>query len=249
MKQFQYVFQRYEKKYLMSPEQYQMLYRELREHMEDDVYGQYTICNIYYDTPDYALIRASVEKPAYKEKFRLRSYGVPDSQSVVFAEIKKKFNGIVYKRRIGENPENIDLFLKAGADIGADLQISREIRWFLQKYQPNPRVFIGYERTALAGTEDSGLRITFDRNLRWRDDALTLEAGDEGQALLEGDMIIMEVKVPVSVPLWLASALSRAAVRPGSFSKYGTCYQKHIASRLFSEPTRINMRKREEKNL
>ena len=48
----------------------------------------------------YRLIRASLEKPAYKEKLRLRSYGVTEPGGEVFLELKKKYKGIVYKRRI-----------------------------------------------------------------------------------------------------------------------------------------------------
>ena len=101
----QEVFARYEKKYWLSPDQYHVLRGLLLDRMREDDYGRYTICNIYYDTPDYHLIRTSLEKPIYKEKLRLRSYGVPNAQSQVFLELKKKYRGVVYKRRAALAPD------------------------------------------------------------------------------------------------------------------------------------------------
>ena len=140
-----------------------------RPRLVKDRYGAYTICNIYYDTPDYRLIRASLEKPVYKEKLRVRSYGVPREDDPVFVELKKKFDGVVYKRRITTTlPEAGPLL--AGEDAGAAFgQIGREIGYFQSFYHTAPRVFIGYDRLAFAGAEDPRVRITFDGNLRWRD--------------------------------------------------------------------------------
>ena len=92
-------FQRYEKKYLLNLEQYQKIRAGLAPYMEADEHGRYTICNLYYDTPDFQLIRASLDKPVYKEKLRMRSYGVPADGDSVFVELKKKYKGVVYKRR------------------------------------------------------------------------------------------------------------------------------------------------------
>ena len=172
MEQVQHSFERYEKKYLLTPAQYEALLPRLRERMTEDEYGMY---NIYYDTEDYSLIRTSLSRPAYKEKFRLRSYGVPGERSLVFAEIKKKFDGVVYKRRVEGEPETIQAFVDQGKSLPADSQIQREITCFLKRYHPEPRVFIAYERLALAGKEED-LRITFDRNIRWRDRELDLRA-------------------------------------------------------------------------
>ena len=69
-------FERYEKKYFLSPEQQRQLLQAIGSHVKMDFYGRYTISNLYYDTPDWRLIRTSLEKPIYKEKLRVRSYGV-----------------------------------------------------------------------------------------------------------------------------------------------------------------------------
>lgn len=224
----QYSFKRYEKKFLLTPEQYEEILPALSERMKADKYGVHTICNIYYDTENYDLIRNSVERPAYKEKFRLRSYGVPDDRSVIFAEIKKKSDGVVYKRRVDGAPSEILDFVSEGSLLDKDKQIQREIQWFLQVNEPVPKVFIGYDRIAFCGREDKELRVTFDRNIRWRTDRLDLRMGDDGEPVTSDNRIVMEVKTPAAIPLWLVKMLSDNGIYPASFSKYGTCYQKHI---------------------
>lgn len=230
MDSIQYTFQRYEKKFLLSTEQSRHLMTKLRDQAEPDEYGRYSICNIYFDTPQYDMIRHSLKKPPYKEKLRLRSYGIPDENSCVFAEIKKKINGVVYKRRIDAPYKAIRAFVTDGRPLHKDQQIQREIQWHLHLYRPEPKVYIGYDRIAFSG-ENGDLRITFDWNLRWRSTRLDLCEGDEGELILPENPVVMEVKVPASIPLWLASLLSEAGVYPTSFSKYGVCYMRHIMLR------------------
>ncbi|MDE7052947.1 MAG: polyphosphate polymerase domain-containing protein [Lachnospiraceae bacterium] len=224
----EYTFKRYEKKFLLSLCQYEEMLKRFKQWMEIDEYGLHTICNIYFDTDNFDLIRASIEKPPYKEKFRLRSYGIPGSNDNIFAEIKKKFNGIVYKRRIALKQHEMQYFFGGGGVLHESRQIQREIHWFFKMYNIEPKVFIGYERIAFAGRDDPGLRITFDQNIRWRTEELDLYAGDKGQPVMDDNKIVMEIKFPQAAPLWLASLLSELKVYPHSFSKYGTCYKKYI---------------------
>ncbi len=221
-------FQRYEKKYLLNPEQYQKIRAGLAPYMEADEHGRYTICNLYYDTPDFQLIRASLDKPVYKEKLRMRSYGVPADGDSVFVELKKKYKGVVYKRRTAlEAGEALD-YLAGRCSPRAKDQICREIDWFLGRYHPVPQVFIAYDREALAGLEDRVLRVTFDIDLRWRDTALDLRSGDRGERITSRDQILMEIKIPGSAPVWLSRLLSENSVFPTSFSKYGVCYRENL---------------------
>ena len=224
----QYTFRRREKKYLLSPQQFAAVREALHPYMEDDAFGLHTILNIYFDTPDGAMIRHSLTHPPYKEKFRLRAYGQEDG---VYAEIKKKYKGVVYKRRVLASPEGITRLLAGETLPEADGQIQREIHWLLRTWQPTPKVFIGYDRIACTGREDPQLRITFDQHLRWRTDRLTLDAGDDGAPVLPQETIVMEIKFLHSMPLWLAQLLSRMQLYPTSFSKYGACWQLHLASR------------------
>ncbi|MCC8127904.1 MAG: polyphosphate polymerase domain-containing protein [Clostridiales bacterium] len=230
-----YSFQRYETKYLLNQEQYRELLPLLRTRLTQDAGGVYTVCNIYYDTDNFDLIRASIEKPVYKEKFRLRSYGIPDENGIVFAEIKKKFNGIVYKRRIDASPAEIRALIGKGTELKREQQIQRELRCFFRRYRPAPKAFIGYERLALVGREDADLRVTFDWNVRWRDRDLDICAGDYGKPLFEDDRVVMEVKTAAAIPLWLVSLLSQRRIYSTGFSKYGTCYQRYLAQQKFGK--------------
>ncbi|MCD7882355.1 MAG: polyphosphate polymerase domain-containing protein [Lachnospiraceae bacterium] len=239
MAEIQHSFQRFEKKFILTPEQYEKLLPVLQERMDEEIYGLHTVCSVYYDTPTYALARASIEAPVYKEKFRLRSYGVPGSDDYIYAEIKKKYQGIVYKRRVEGRPGEILEFLDGKRELPHDEQIQSEIHYFMRSYRPVPKVFIAYDRRAFLGREKDGLRITFDWNIRWREEHLDLTYGDEGDPVLNEERIVMEVKIARAMPLWLSHLLSENQIYPNSFSKYGTCYKKYIAS-TFDARTRQN---------
>lgn len=219
-------FKRYEKKYLINEAQYQALRMYLDAYMSVDQYQWSTICNIYYDTPDYRLIRTSIEKPVYKEKLRLRTYGVPSDDSLSFIEVKKKFKGIVYKRRMTLPYRQAHDWLEQDANTTCGSQIEEEICWFRKFYKNlSPAVVLCYDRLALYGKENKELRVTFDRNIRWRISQLDLVEGDTGEQLLPEGHYIMEIKIPGTMPLWMADLLDRLKVYPTSFSKYGRVYQ------------------------
>ena len=220
-------FKRYEKKFLLNRAQYEAMKRGIEGHMEPDAHCRYTICNLYYDTDDWELIRESIETPAYKEKLRVRSYGCAKETDNVFVEIKKKYDGVVYKRRIVLPAKEAAEYLKTGY-LKNPSQISHEIDWMRSRLSLKPKVFIGYDREAFAGkegVENPDLRITFDTGLRWREDRLDLREGDDGTPLLADGMVLMEIKIPGTAPLWLAHLLSENKIRMTSFSKYGTYYK------------------------
>lgn len=227
----QYTFERIEKKYLLTEAQAQEMACALEPYTDREPYGLHSVLNLYYDTPDFALARRSIERPVYKEKFRLRSYGVPAGDAVVFAEIKKKYRGVVYKRRVCAAPQELNRFLAGGALEGQSGQIQREIRWFLNAWNPAPAAFVGYDRFALTGKADPSLRITFDRNVRYRTEALDLTLGDGGEPIDPRQPVVMEIKMPLAAPLWLARLLSAHRIAPASYSKYGACYTRHLMRR------------------
>lgn len=224
----QYNFMRVEEKYFLSRRQYAYLLPRLAGLFAADEYGKTAICNIYYDTEDWHLIRTSIAKPVYKEKLRVRSYGVPKENGTVFAELKKKYDGVVYKRRIKTGAAHVEALLKSDAPAPGASQVEREILWFQQFYQTKPKVFIGYDRTAYFGRADAKLRVTFDENLRYRQEDLDLRAGDSGFPLLDDDPILMELKLPGVCPLPLCRMLSEVGAYPVSFSKYGRFYTDYI---------------------
>ncbi len=223
-------FQRFEEKYLLDPAQYKAVMAGLRGRMQPDMFGRSTVSSIYYDTEDYRLIRSSLDKPDYKEKLRLRAYGTTTQDSAVFVELKKKFDGVVYKRRV-ELPLAEANLLLTGKPTTSDSQVMREIRYFMKLYNPKPSVLLSYRRVAYTGA-DADLRITFDDSIRYRTGVLSLTAGAWGEELLPKGMTLMEVKAPGAMPLWLCDLLNQNGVYPTSFSKYGVCYRDFLFPRM-----------------
>ena len=222
---YQNTFKRYELKYLLTKEQKELVRKVMEPYMEPDAYGRSTICNVYLDTPDSLLIRRSLEKPVYKEKLRVRSYGTATQDSPVFVEIKKKYKSVVYKRRVSvAEKAAMDYFCK-GIPLPKQNQITREIGYACELYQNlRPAVFLSYEREAFYGKEDSELRITFDENILWRDEDISLCSKPYGAPILQNGYSLMEVKIASAMPLWLAETLSEHMIFKTSFSKYGNAY-------------------------
>lgn len=224
----QCVFSRYEIKYRLTTTQYLLLMEQLKNYMQLDQYGKHTICNIYYDTNDNYLIRRSIDKPAYKEKLRLRSYGVPSLDSTVYLEIKKKYKKVVYKRRIPLKLYEAYDYLNKGIKPANQSQILKEIDYFIERYGLNQGIYIAYDRMAYFGIENNDFRVTFDTNIRSRRIGIGLEEGDHGDLLLDDDTYLMETKVLGTTPLWFTKILSELKIYPTSFSKYGNIYIKEM---------------------
>ena len=222
MTDFTYVFERVERKFLLTPTQYAGLMRVLPEYMQADQYGESTILSLYLDTEDSLLIRRSLEKPVYKEKLRLRSYGVPRGTDNVFLEVKKKVRGVPLARAME--------CLAQGSVPAAGGQIGREIAYMLRRYRLQPAVLLAYDRTAYTELEPSPnrLRITIDRDIRSRQTDLDLRLGAAGELLLAPGMRLMEIKTAHAIPLWLCAALDQNEIRPTSFSKYGRVYEARM---------------------
>ena len=223
------VMQRYELKYLLSAQQAQALRRRLAGHMEPDQFGKTTIASLYYDTPDRRFIRRSLEKPDFKEKLRLRSYGPATEVSPVFLELKRKAYGIVYKRRAQCTLPAAQAFL-AGADApDAESQIARELTAFRDGSGTlEPACLILYDRTAYF--EPGGdLRLTIDEDPRYRFSGAALTDFGGSKSLLPPGGAVLELKVQGAMPLWLARILSEEQIRKTSFSKYGEAYLRECA--------------------
>ena len=259
------VFERYERKYLLSPSAKDAVLRAMEGRMEIDMYGRTTIRNIYFDTDGYDLIRRSLSGPEYKEKLRIRSYRQVGSKDDVFVELKKKYKGIVYKRRI-EVPafQAMDWLIAGGEkpDISTTSeqanfrQIRDEIDYFLRRYERSgmgPKVFLSYEREAFAPVKGSkeDIRITFDTNILARGKDLLLSSPAYGDPVLDQGLTIMEVKVPRdgAIPMWLARTLSENGIVKSSFSKYGKYYmetagarQKIIGTLLWEDIPELDMK-------
>ncbi|KWX71858.1 polyphosphate polymerase domain-containing protein [Paenibacillus jilunlii] len=238
------VFNRYENKYLLDHAAYLKLYNDLLEYMEPDDYNKqhefYSITNLYYDTAHDSLIRSSLAKPKYKEKLRLRAYGVPDQDTKVYLEIKKKVFGLVNKRRTSLKLQEAYDFVATGVEPEyreyMNKQVIEEIKYFLSRYDLMPKVYLSYERKALFCKNNRDLRITFDTNIRSRRYDLKLEHGTHGEYLMPQGQWLMEVKAEKTIPVWLAKMLSEHRMYRTSFSKYGNEYKKMLkASKIERE--------------
>ncbi len=229
-------FNRVEEKYIVTSKVYNLIMKDIENYMDFDEYSKngkfYQICNIYYDTEDDNLIRTSLQKPKYKEKFRLRSYGIPGYDSKVFLEVKKKYKGVVNKRRTTLTLRESYNF--ANTNIIPEIkdymnpQVLKELQYSFNLYQLVPKVFLSYERRAMFGKEDSSFRVTFDRNIISRREDIGLEYGIFGERVIPMDSMIMEVKFGERMPLWFINILRKYDLHKTSFSKYGTEYNKYV---------------------
>ena len=225
----QTIFERYEIKYMLTAEQKEKLLTVMEPYMALDKYGRSSIRNIYFDTDTYRLIRNSIDKPAYKEKLRIRSYGRASETGTVFVELKKKYNHVVYKRRISLPEAEAVGWVCSRAPCSRQKQIQREIDYFIDFYETlHPAVFLSYEREAFYAKDGSDFRVTFDDTILCRENNLSLCSEAYGAALLPKGSVLMEIKCSGGIPLWMVRALSKEHIYKTSFSKYGTAYETMI---------------------
>ena len=246
----QMIFKRFEIKYMIDEAVFEKLMEVMDGYMIADEHGRSTVCSLYYDTPKHLLIRRSLEHPVYKEKLRLRSYGVAKPSDTVFVELKKKFCSVVYKRRIAMTHDKALSYLAGNGQIAesqmadsqiadsqiadsqtvdsqiTDSQIASEINYALKIYENlAPAVLLSYEREAFYARNNHEFRVTFDRNILWRDYDLSLDKGIYGTPILEDQKVLMEIKTDGAIPGWMVDFLTANKLYKTSFSKYGTAYR------------------------
>ena len=228
------VFRRYELKYMLTLEQKEKILEAISTYMQLDKYGRTTIRNIYFDTDNYRLIRRSIEKPAYKEKLRIRSYSQATADSTVFVELKKKYQKVVYKRRLPLCEADAMAWVCRENPCPVNTQISREIDYFIDFYGIlNPTVFLSYEREAYYDKGGGDFRVTFDDNILCRQTDVNLCSTTYGTPILPEGKVLMELKCSGGIPLWMVDVLSREHIYKTSFSKYGTAYSTLIFSEIY----------------
>ena len=218
------IFKRTEKKYMISEEQRSLFLSKISSRLLEDQFPHGTVTSLYLDTPSKLLIRRSIEGGPYKEKLRLRGYGRVSEDSIVYLELKKIYQGTVYKRRSAMTLREAKEYFKK-EQLNEDSQINHELDYAMHLYgMPKPYIAIIYERDAYVAEEDAGVRITFDSNLRYRCDDLFSAFGGDGERILPEGSLIMEIKCEGAMPLWLAHVLDEMRIFPTSFSKYGRSY-------------------------
>lgn len=224
-------FKRHEMKFLLNEEQFNLISEKIKPFMTADSYGLNTILNIYLDNQNNDVIRTSLGKPAYKEKLRLRGYGKVSDNSEAFLEIKKKFKGVVYKRRLELPYKQLHDYITNGIPptiTEQNRQVFEETDYFIRRLELKPAIVLCYDRQAFFGNDDKEFRLTFDGNIRSRRTKLDLRKGDFGERLSNQPFRIMEVKSAGGVPMWLVKILSENKIYSGSFSKYGNIYLNEI---------------------
>ncbi|SFE49436.1 polyphosphate polymerase domain-containing protein [Alteribacillus iranensis] len=228
------IFQRYELKYLIPFHVYEEIAETLirsnkmRYDKFGDGLGRYNIVSLYFDSEDKKIYYETRNKLNFRQKLRLRVYDDATLDSPSFLEVKQKFNKVVNKRRTKLPLRKAYEYLKAEAknDVSqfepTNVQIMKEAESFRSLYHLQPRVVVSYDRQAFHGIEDSDLRVTFDYNLMARDNNLRIEDGPDGVHFVDPNLVVMEVKVSQSVPLWLSRLLSEFQCPRQSVSKFCT---------------------------
>ena len=228
------VFKRYELKYMLTTAQKESILQAMADHMAMDAFGRTTIRNVYFDTDNYRLIRRSIEKPAYKEKLRVRSYTQVADEDTVFVELKKKYEKVVYKRRIALASQDAMAWVCRESACPVDTQISREIDYFINFYgKLKPTMFLSYEREAYYDTGGGDLRVTFDDHILCRQTDISLSSDVYGTPILPDGKVLMEIKCSGGIPLWMVRVLSRERIYKTSFSKYGTAYTALVFPKIY----------------
>ncbi|MDD3383795.1 MAG: polyphosphate polymerase domain-containing protein [Bacilli bacterium] len=229
------VFKRVEKKYVLNKKQLEKFLLEISSYIKKDNHDEYTIKNIYYDTDNYQLIRNSIDKPLYKEKLRIRCYDCFNNSENVYVEIKKKFNKTVIKRRVNLNYQEAISYLNKKIKPNNNSQILNEIDYFINFYELKPKIYLAYERIAFCGKDNPSLRITIDKNIRYRLNNYNINYDNDCDFLLDYNQYLIEIKTCTNFPLWLVKALNENELFPQSFSKYGNSY-KQILKKGVAKP-------------
>lgn len=230
---YQMTFKRYELKYLLNKKEKEEILLAMKPHMKLDDYGRTVIRNIYFDTENFRLIRRSLEKPVYKEKLRIQSYKPVQITDPVFVEIKKKYKSVVYKRRLLLPEKTVMESFRTGEPLPVCSQIGDEIQYFREYYKNlQPSVFLSYEREAFHSLDGSDFRVTFDENILYRRNDISLGSEIYGHPLLGKQQTLMEIKTSGGIPLWMSETLTKHHLYKTSFSKYGSAYQRMMEAAM-----------------
>lgn len=230
------VFDRIEKKYLITAKSKKQFLKVIKKNMNKDSYFKSKVFNLYFDTDKYDLIIQSIDQPEFKEKLRARSY---EGYDRVFLEIKTKLRGkdnnVGFKRRVMITREEFSEFLNSKKSLSRfcpkktksahERQIAKEVDYLISHFELKPKILVIYNRESYK--DETGLRITFDENLKYRTDFLDSFQEKNDKIYFEGKKnIIMEIKAHGALPLWLVKTMSENKAYPSQFSKVGKIYEK-----------------------
>ena len=230
---YQATFKRYELKYLLTRQEKQNVLKSMAEHMKLDDYGQTTIPKYLFRYRHIPADSSFFGKPVYKEKLRVRSYQPAGPDDPVFVELKKKYKSVVYKRRLVLPEAQVMKCFEHGKPLPIHSQIGEEIAYFWDYYETlHPTVFLTYEREAYYALDGSDFRVTFDENILYREEDISLGSKIYGTPILGENQTLMEIKTSGGIPLWMSETLTKNTLFKTSFSKYGTAYQQMMDEKV-----------------
>lgn len=228
MEQIIDTFERVEDKYELSQSEYLSFLEAIQAHVHPDIYHKYTVHSVYFDNDHYQLAVNSLQKPEYKCKVRLRTYQDPDADTMCFLELKKKYNDIVYKTRFYMEVASAYQYLYQNKMPKNPNNIMRELDYVFHFYKLKDFCYVQYDRECYAANEDMDVRITFDTNIRYRLDDISLSRNGSETNLTEENVYMLEIKCKDRYPMWLVQILSKMKLYKKSFSKCGSIYMNNF---------------------
>lgn len=233
----------------------------LREHLHNDIIQylnydgfsnkmpdkEYTVRSTYFDSPDLQSYHEKLSGVRIRNKFRIRGYNLKTPESYVFVEIKRRDTSYISKDRALVLYSDLYKFL-ASSDLGfvqnhsveyeKRVSSARNFLYYMHRNRLQPMIVVSYERRAFECKFNSGLRVTFDMNVRSR---LTHTMDDlfdnENMAKLypNGDFVL-EVKYGAVLPSWVPGIINKYSLRKESISKYTLSMDIHMQNKIFVHP-------------
>jgi len=224
-------FNRFELKYVLSIEKAREFAQAVKSFLNVDSYGEngkYAITSLYYDSPDHRFYREKMEGLKFRRKLRIRYYEKKEpltNESPVFVEIKQRIDRVTQKRRVKMSLKDALKLCNKGIMPDSydpnDTPTLEEVQSMVLLYRLRPTIITSYFRHAYIGTEyDMGLRVTFDTNIRYRDNNLDLTSKNIGKFMIRPTLSVMEIKANESIPYWLTEMIGEHNVPLVRVSKY-----------------------------
>lgn len=218
--------------YKLSYAQYSQLRKRSYPHLVEEYEGIHELSSLYFDTPDFELMREVQEEGAYQELFRMRTDALLMKESLVAMEIVKQFNGRKSLRSVLIPYVNAQSFLrnyrKHVLKVGVEAQISREIEYLVSGRNLVPKVVISSDRISVVSTKKGRLEMDFDFNIRWRTADLDLKKGNVGEFVDPTLNVLMTVKSEGNHPQWFRELVEELNLCESSFSSLMVTYKEQL---------------------
>lgn len=240
---------RQENKYWVPNDRKDELLNDIMPYLKHDDYSEgrplkeYTVRSIYLDTPVLTSYYEKLAGLKVRSKFRIRGYNELTPDSSVFAEIKRKENDYITKDRallfysdLNDfiNHKDITKIRNHTIEYQKRLASARNFFFYFMKDKLNPVINVVYEREALECKFGSGLRVTFDMNIRsfltqTYDDLFD----DAEMELLRSSHFVLEVKYRKALPSWVPTIINKYSLRKEAISKYALSLSWHLKNKIF----------------